>query len=683
MSSEQTLDPHLIEQTKQQIRTLVNEIMQLAHSEISPQEFYGEFLTRLVAALAAPGGALWATEEQGQGQLQLQYQVNLRDTHLAEMPENEQRRHGRLLQKVMTSGDGLLLPARSGSGDDAEAGNPTDFLLVMGPLKTDLHVVGVVEIFQRSEAGPQTQMGYLRFLLQMCEHAGDFLKSRQLRSLSDRQSLWTQLEEFSRSVHASLEPRATAYTIANEGRRLIECDRVSVAIRRGHRCLIEAVSGQDLVDKRSNTVRLLGELATAVVASEEPMWYTGDTSNMAPQVEDAVQAYVDESHSKTVAVIPLRRPEVLAEKEADEDYETPPPVGALIVEQIEDARVAQKMTQRVDVVAQHSSVALANAMEHQSLFLMPVWRAIGKSKWIVQARTLPKTISIGAAVIVVILCLIFVPAEFKLHCKGTLEPVDRCYVFAPSEGIVEKVLVKHGDDVKAGDLLAKLRSTELSVQMEKTRGDRDATEAALEKTVREMLLPGQRGRANEERQQLSGTRLELRQRLDALNAQLKIYEAKAAEMEVRSPVDGQVISWDVENKLRNRPVQRGAELLRIGELNKEWQLELNMPEDRMGYLAKRQKEMGQDLEVRYSLATDPGREHRGIIKEVQQVAEVHGDEGSTVTVKVNITEDDLAAENVRAGAEVSAKVLCGRRPVGFVWFHDLVAFLEKMWFRFF
>ena len=102
----------------------------------------------------------------------------------------------------------------------------------------------------------------------------------------------------------------------------------------------------------------------------------------------------------------------------------------------------------------------------------------------------------------------------------------------------------------------------------------------------------------------------------------------------------------------------------------------------MGYLAKRQ-EMGQDLEVRYSLATDPGREHRGIIKEVQQVAEVHGDEGSTVTVKVNITEDDLAAENVRAGAEVSAKVLCGRRPVGFVWFHDLVAFLEKMWFRFF
>ncbi len=683
MSSEQTLDPQLIEQTKQQIRTLVNEIMQLAHSDVAPQEFYGEFLNRLVAALAAPGGALWATEEQGQGQLQLQYQVNLRDTRLAEMPENDQRRHGRLLHKVITTGEGLLLPPRSGSGDDAEAGNPTDFLLVMGPLKTDLQVIGVVEIFQRAEAGPQTQMGYLRFLLQMCEHAGDFLKSRQLRSFSDRQALWSQLEEFSRAVHASLEPRATAYTIANEGRRLIECDRVSVAIRHGHRCLIEAVSGQDLVDKRSNTVRMLGELATAVVASEEAIWYTGDTTNMAPQVEDAVQAYVDESHSKTVAVIPLRRPEIVDEKETDEDYEPPPPIGALIVEQIEDARVAQKMTQRVDVVAQHSSVALANAMEHQSLFLMPVWRAIGKSRWIVQARTLPKTISIGAAVVVAVLCLIFVPGEFKLHCKGTLEPVERRNVFAPSEGTVEEVYVEHGDVVKKGDLLARLRSTDLGVQIEKVRGDRDATRAALSKIEREMLADQKRLTA-EDRNQLSGNRLELRRRLETLNTQVTLYESKQAELEVRSPVDGVVVTWDVKNKLINRPVQRGQELIRIGDLDKDWQLELNMPEDRMGYLAKQQKEMGQDLYVRYILATDTGTEHEGRIKEVQLLAEPHGDEGNSVSIKVTINQNDLLREHVRPGATVSAKVFCGRRPIGFVWFHDLVAFIQsKILFRFF
>ena len=108
-------------------------------------------------------------------------------------------------------------------------------------------------------------------------------------------------------VHASLHPRDTSYTIANEGRRLIDCDRVSVAIRRGYKCAIEAVSGQDMFDKRSNTIRLLAKLATEVVAAGEPLWYTGDTSNLAPQIEEAVQEYVDEAHTKMIAVLPLAR----------------------------------------------------------------------------------------------------------------------------------------------------------------------------------------------------------------------------------------------------------------------------------------------------------------------------------------------------------------------------------------
>lgn len=681
MSTEQTLDPQLIEQTKQQIRGLVNEIMQLAHSDMGTQDFYGEFLTRVVAALAAPGGALWATDEQGGGQLQLQYEINLRDTHLAQLEEQEQVRHGRLLQKVMTTGEGLLLPPRAGSGEDGGAGNPTDFLLVLGPLKTDLQVVGVVEIFQRAEAGPNTQMGYLRFLLQMCEHAGDFLKSRQLRSFSDRQALWTQLEEFTRAVHASLDPRVTAYTVANEGRRLIECDRVSVAVRHGRRCLIEAVSGQDLVDKRSNTVRMLGELATAVVASGEPVWYTGDTSNFAPQVEDAVQAYVDESHSKTVAVIPLRRLEVIEEKEADENYVPPEAVGALIVEQIEDARVAQKMIHRVDVVAQHSSVAMVNALEHQNLFLMPVWRAIGKSKWLVQARTLPKTVSVAIAVVVAILALVFVPGDFKLHAKGTLEPVQRRDVFAPNNGTVEQVFVTHDQKVKEGDLLAKLRDTELEVSLKRVEGELQKQIESLTATNRELMNPRL---PSEERSALGGRTMELRKSIESLQAQKELYEQKSRELEVRSPCDGIVVTWDVANKLKTRPVQRGQILMRVADPTKDWQLELNMPDVRMGYLTRYQQETTPDLRVAYILATDTGSEHEGKIKEVNPAAEVKGEEGSVVPIKVAIDKRDLQNEHVRPGATVSAKVYCGRRAIGFVWFHDLVAFVQsRILFRFF
>ena len=115
---------------------------------------------------------------------------------------------------------------------------------------------------------------------------------------------------------------------------------MSVAIRRGKHCKIEAISGQDVFDKRSNTVRLLGRLATAVVATGEAVWYTGDTRDLAPQVEDAVQEYVDEAHSKTIAILPLQRPTPQDDDDPRKRVEPEPPIGALIVELIEDNRVS-------------------------------------------------------------------------------------------------------------------------------------------------------------------------------------------------------------------------------------------------------------------------------------------------------------------------------------------------------
>ena len=230
MSTEQSVDPELVEQTKQQIRNLVREIAQISKSEVGPQEFYDAVLNRIVTALAAVGGAVWTLTESGQ--LALEYHINLRETRL-DKSEEDQVRHGRLLRKVIKTGEGMLAAPHSGSGDEEEGGNPTDYLLVMGPLKTANETAGVLEIFQRPGSSTTVQRGYLRFLLQMCEMASEYLKSRKLQHFTDRQALWAQLENFTRMVHKGLDPRATAYTIANEGRRLIECDRVSVALNKG------------------------------------------------------------------------------------------------------------------------------------------------------------------------------------------------------------------------------------------------------------------------------------------------------------------------------------------------------------------------------------------------------------------------------------------------------------------
>lgn len=674
MSTEQSVDPELVEQTKQQIRNLVREIAQLSKSELSPAEYYDAILNRLVTALAAVGGAVWTVGEGGR--LALEYQINLQETRLAESQE-AQMQHGQLLRKVLTTGEGLLAAPRSGSGDEEAGGNPTDFLLVLGPLKNDQETAGIVEIFQRPGSSPTVQRGYLRFLLQMCELAGEYLKTRKLRHFSDRQSLWAQLENFTRVAHRSLNPKSTAYTLANEGRRLIECDRVSVGIVKGRKCKIEAVSGQDTFDPRSNTVSLLGRLATAVVATGDAVWYTGDTSNMAPQVEEAVQAYVDDSHSKAVGVIPLKRPK---EEQVEGDHEAPEVIGALIIEQIEDSRPKDGLLQRVEVVSEHSSMALANSLTYHNLFLLPVWETLGKSKWVFQARTLPKTISISIAAVLLLLALFLWPADFNLEGKGSLEPAQKREVFAGVNGIIDEVLVKHGQTVKKDEVLAQMSNNDLDVAFQKTSGDLDATNEQLMSVNR--ALSGESRLKPVDEKKMEGQRLELQAQVTSLKKQLDLLNKKQQQLNVTSPIDGQMVTWQVRELLIHRPVQQGQVLMTVANPDGDWELEIHMPENRMGHVAAARNQLSKDREVTYILATNPGKTLYGKVKEVHEVANVRGEEGNTVLVKVAINRNDIDDNERRPGATVTAKVNCGRASIGYVWFHDLIAWFQtKILFR--
>jgi hypothetical protein len=127
------VDPLLVQQTKNEIRSLVSEITQLSQSNIPVQEFYEEFLNRVVQALASHGGAIWSANDDGS--LQLEYQVNLPREDLIDNKE-QQTRHGRLLQNVLQNGHPTLVPPQSGGADD-DAANPTDYLLILACLRVE------------------------------------------------------------------------------------------------------------------------------------------------------------------------------------------------------------------------------------------------------------------------------------------------------------------------------------------------------------------------------------------------------------------------------------------------------------------------------------------------------------------------------------------------------------------
>ena len=76
------------------------------------------------------------------------------------------------------------------------------------------------------------------------------------------------------------------------------------------------------------------------------------------------------------------------------------------------------------------------------------------------------------------------------------------------------------------------------------------------------------------------------------------------------------------------------------------------------------------MPVTFVLSTHPGREFTGRVVEVERSAEVRGEEGNTVLLRVAIDKKELP--ELHSETTVTARVHCGRRSLGFVWFHDLI-----------
>ena len=669
------VDPRLVEQTKQQVETLAAEIAELAQADGSLEEFARGFLARLIEALAAVGGALWLVDRDGA--IRKQFQIN----HFSGTSGDDEAivlRHQALLKQALQERQPLAIPPRSGVSPESEAGNPTEHLLLLGQVVVGRQVEAIVEIVQRPGRGPATQRGYQRFLAQMCELAADFLQRRHLRHLSRRDSQWRQLEQFLTELHAGLDLRQTLYTIANEGRRLLDCDRVSVVLCQGRRCRVEVVSGLDSIDRRAQQVKRLGLLSRAVIKAGEPLWYRGQAENLPPQIDASLHSYLDKSHARALAVLPLQRglPSDNDQQHRSRARET---LGALIIEQIEDAGDTAKLQERGELLARHSALALTNVVDHNRLFLLPLWRALGKSRWVVELRNLPKVLIVVCLLALGAAALCLAPQDFDLAADGKLRPERRSDVFAGINGMLVEIAVEHAQQVTAGQVVARLRNTDLEVELTTLLSQRSSTRQRIVAAQRS-LLDGPR-LTPQQQNQLHGELAQLSETAESLERQLALYREKEKLLDVTSPADGQIVTWQVRDKLLRRPVQQGQRLLTVVDPNGDWQLEVEVPERRMGHIATAARSSGEPLEVTFVPATHPHLQLTGRVVKIDRTADVRGEAGNSVLVRVAIDKSQLP--DLRDGAKVTARIHCGSRPLGYVLFHDLIETVQQkilFWF---
>lgn len=490
------------------------------------------------------------------------------------------------------------------------------------------------------------------------------------------------LDTFTSTIHRSLDFRDTATNIANEARRMLDCDRVTVFKQVGGKFRTESISGQATVNRRSNTVKALSKLANATLTTGRPFWFpTQELGSLPAQIENPLNDYMQQSLTRSVAIMPIFDRELDDQIDPTVRKVKPKVIGGLVVEHANSQWEQAAIEPHVQVLTRHAGNALRNAYDVDSIMFYPLWRSIGRTAAVTKARHLGKVLWGIVAAVALLLAMIFVPANFDLTCEGELVPTQRQNVFAEQQGKVVSVEVGHGDTVNRGDVLLRLENEDLEIQIEQVQGELDALRQRLVGSRSIRITSSRNSRQDSSNKEVN--QRELQTQIASLQRRLKTLNAKRDQLKVVSPISGQILTWDIQNLLKNRPVQQGSLLVEVADTKGEWELSLNLPDRKVGHLFEAVQSNEQPLEVRFTMASDPTKEFVGHVRDVATSTSLNQDNLQVLQIQVEV-ESDKIGDLKHTGSTVSAKIHCGQRRLGFVWLHDAWEFVQyRVWFQLF
>lgn len=637
----------------QEVESALDELAQLSADQISASEFHGKLLERCVGLLAATGGLIW--ERAPSGSLSVVAQLHP-DRSFAGNAD-ELARHQRIAATVLAAGEPRLIPP---AYRDGQLANATPWLLVVCPISVEDRPTLVIELFQRPDGRASVERGYLRLVRIACDLAEQFHRSRLLHQLRHREQELTGLLQLLEQAHRPVPLQETAANVANESRRWLSCDRVAVLVcRQPERPEVLAVSGSESFDRRSEIVRAWEKLSRYVAVSGATLWHP-DAEPLATELADDVHAALEQSHARGMGLLPI-----VSDPESDAR-----PIGVLIVEAF-GREFDQATRERAELTAKAVGTPLHKALEVDRIPLRSVLQPLGRGWQALRSRFAVQAGAVLATIIAIVAALWLIPTELTVEARGQILPQERQNVFAPEDGVVVELLKDNGEQVAAGELLARLHSPALDIQLSELVGRQRTAQENLQAAETELLQHEQSSGSTAalDRAQLAARIETLKEERRGLESQLAIVRSQQTALEVRSPIQGLVITWDASRQLAGRPVNRGDRLLTIANISGPWELVLDVPDRRAGDVARAQSQSKTPLPVRYQIGTNASTVRTATVEQVSPATQLD-DSGQPVLRLVAIPERQAYATE-RPGATVIARIQCGRASLGYVWLRDL------------
>ncbi len=263
-------------------------------------------------------------------------------------------------------------------------------------------------------------------------------------------------------------------------------------------------------------------------------------------------------------------------------------------------------------------------------------------------------ITLGVAALALALILpFFLPAELRVRADATVEGAEQQVAVAPVDGFLAEAPVRAGQEVRVGDVLARLDSSDLELEAAAAT----ARIGTARQTLRDALANGDRAAAAVANADLAEAQ-----------ASAELTAARLARLTVTAPIDGLVVSGDLSQRL-GAPIGRGETLFEVAQQD-GWRLRIDISEYDLGLV--RPGQVGR--------AVLAGLPDAPVPFEVRTIAAVSdpGEGENRFRVEAGVTDPP---SGLRPGLQGVAKIEAGRTSLAWAWLRGSIVRAQLLLWR--
>ncbi|MCI0403672.1 MAG: efflux RND transporter periplasmic adaptor subunit, partial [Acidobacteria bacterium] len=564
----------------------------------------------------------------------------------------------------MVEGDGLLLMSRTGidpafelqarqsgsesiasavadSGEAVVIDSPEDerlqkrnakveegaaFSLMAAPILHQGAVVGVVEAINKLDGTPFDEDD-LFLLSTMCETASNALHNASLLQAERKLEILETLVKVSAEITATLDLDRVLNAVVSEPAAVIPYERASIALEQRGRLQVRAVTGMTAINPSNPEVVRLQEILQWASLAQAPILVTQHGDHIGTDREETrakFQDYFSQTGMRAFHAVPL----------VDDDGR----LGVLAFESSDPDFLTTAHLEMIKVLSGQATVALRNASLYREVPFINVLQPVLEKKRRFMALEQRRRATLLAMAGAVVLFLAVFPLPMRVVGDATVRSAHRASIQPEVEGVVAKVLVREGDAVRRGTILAEMEDWPYRTAL-----------ASAQAKYRTALSEMNRALAANDGAEAGIQRVQA----EFWTAELERARERLQRTHLRSPIDGVVATPHVEN-LVGRHLQPGDPFAEVVDTSRA-SVDVAIEEQDVALL-----EAGEEASVK--LEGFPTRTFKGQVTVVSPKSEVSGD------TRYFYARVDVANEEgrIRAGMQGRAKVWVGWRQAGYV-----------------